>query len=246
MNELIWQRTADAVRAAFDSGDLAGLRPLLDPEVRWHGAGPGGCHSAAEVLAWIGDRTAEGAQFRFIELRRSGHRLLLHLVAEPGGQEVHQMLTLDSAGRIVRLLDYGDPAVAERDLAALAPDRTAGPVVHLVPFVHVHDIAASLVFYGLLGFVVTDEYRPHDRLEWAALRSGEAELMLAESEEPVDAAQQGVLFYLYSDDLAGLREYLRANGVEPSEIADGSPGPREEMRVDDPDGYCLMIAQRAT
>jgi len=24
---------------------------------------------------------------------------------------------------------------------------------------------------------------------------------------------------------------------------DGSPGPREEMRVTDPDGYVLMIAQ---
>ena len=39
---------------------------------------------------------------------------------------------------------------------------------------------------------------------------------------------------------------LRASGAEPSEIADGSPGPREEMRVDDPDGYCLMSAQRGT
>lgn len=246
MNESIWQRTAAAVRAAFDSSDLARLQPLLDPEVRWHGAGPGGCHSAAEVLAWIGDRTAEGARFRLIKLRRSGHRVLLHVVVEPGAQEVHQMLTLDSAGRIVRLLDYGDPAVAERDLAAPAPDRATGPVAHLVPVVHVRDVAASIAFYRLLGFAVTDEYRPHDRLVWAALRSGKAELMLAESAEPVDAAQQGVLFYLYSDDLAGLREHLRANGAEPSEIADGSPGPSEEMRADDPDGYCLMIAQRAT
>ncbi|HZA17522.1 MAG TPA: VOC family protein [Pseudonocardiaceae bacterium] len=246
MNELIWQRTADAVRTAFDSGDLAGLRPLLDSEVRWHGASPGGCHSAAEVLAWIGDRTAEGVRFRLIELRRSGHRVLLHVVVEPGAQEVHQMLTLDSAGRIVRLLDYSNRAVAERDLAAPARDRAAGPVGHLVPFVRVRDAAASIAFYRQLGFAVTDEYRPHDRLVWAALRSGKAELMLAESGEPVDAALQGVLFYLYSDNLAELRQHLRANGISPSEIADGSPGPREELRVDDPDGYCLMIAQRAT
>lgn len=179
------------------------------------------------------------------KLRRSGHRVLLHVAVEPAGQDVCQMLTLDSAGRIVRLLDYSDPAVAERDLATPASDRAADPVGHLVPFVHVRDIAASIAFYGHLGFAVADEYRPHDRLVWAALRSGEAELMLTESQELVDAAQQGVLFYLYSDDLAGLRKHLRANGVEPREIADGSPGPREEMRVDDPDGYCLMIAQRA-
>lgn len=225
MNELIWQRTAAAVRAAFDSGDLAGLQPLLDPEVRWHGAGPGGCRSAAEGLAWIDDRTAEGAQFRLIELRRSGHRVLLHVVVEPGAQEVHQMLTLDSAGRIVRLLDYSDRAVAERDLTASAPARAAGPVARLVPFAHVRDVAASIAFYGLLGFAVTDDYRPRDRLVWAALRSGKAELMLAESAEPVDAAQQGVLFYLYSPDLAGLREYLRTNGSALRRTRTGPIGP---------------------
>ncbi|MGH3787053.1 MAG: hypothetical protein ACRDRG_10990 [Pseudonocardiaceae bacterium] len=113
MDETTWQHTAETVRAAFADGDLAGLAPLLARDVRWHGAGPGGCHSAAEVL--------------------------------------------------------------------------------------------------------------------------NAELMLAETEEPVDAARQGVLFYLYSSDLVGLRAHLRANGAAPSDIADGSPGPREEMRVDDPD-----------
>lgn len=53
-----------------------------------------------------------------------------------------------------------------------------------------------------------------------------------------------MLFYLYTDDLAGLREHLRAHGFTSSAIADGSPGPEREMRVDDPDGYCLMIAER--
>ncbi|MDQ4105538.1 MAG: hypothetical protein M3186_18180 [Actinomycetota bacterium] len=57
---------------------------------------------------------------------------------------------------------------------------------------------------------------------WAALRSDDAELMLAETEEPVDAARQGVLFYLFSSDLPGLRAHLRANGAMPSEIGDGS------------------------
>ena len=244
VDEAIWQRTADAVRTAFDSGELAGLGPVLAPDVRWHGAGPGGCHSAADVLAWHGDRTAEGVRFRLVRLRRVGHRVLLHVAVEPGGEEVHQMLTLDAAGRITQLLDYSNPAVAERDLVSPAPGESAGTVGRLVPFVDVQDVAASVAFYRSLGFAVTREYRPHGRLVWAALRSGDAELMLAETEDPVDPARQGVLFYLYSDDLAGLREHLRAHGAVPSEIADGSPGPREELRVDDPDGYCLMIAQR--
>jgi hypothetical protein len=51
------------------------------------------------------------------------------------------------------------------------------------------------------------------------------------------------LFYLYAADLYALRERLVAAGVAAGEIADGSPGPRTEMRVEDPDGYVLMIAQ---
>jgi hypothetical protein len=52
-----------------------------------------------------------------------------------------------------------------------------------------------------------------------------------------------VLFYLYALDLVGLRDHLVARGLTPGEIVDGRPGPRREMRVTDPDGYCLMVAQ---
>jgi hypothetical protein len=52
-----------------------------------------------------------------------------------------------------------------------------------------------------------------------------------------------VLFYLYARDLFGLRDRLVAAGVDAGEIVDGRPGPRAEMRVEDPDGYVLMIAQ---
>jgi hypothetical protein len=61
--------------------------------------------------------------------------------------------------------------------------------------------------------------------------------------DPIDQADQGVLFYLYSDDLAALREQLFAGGVDAGEIEDGTPGPKEQMRVTDPDGYVLMVAQ---
>jgi hypothetical protein len=55
--------------------------------------------------------------------------------------------------------------------------------------------------------------------------------------------RQGVLFYLYSSNLAALRDQLLVAGIEAGEIEDGSPGPRQEMRVVDPDGYVLMVAQ---
>jgi hypothetical protein len=60
---------------------------------------------------------------------------------------------------------------------------------------------------------------------------------------PSDPDHQRVQFYLYSHDLAALRDQLLAAGIDPGEINDGSPGPREEIRVTDPDGYVLMIAQ---
>lgn len=246
MGETAWQQTEDAVRAAFAAGDLAGLGPLLAPDVRWHGAGPGGCHSAAEVLAFIERAAGEGARFRPVALRRAGDRVLLHVVVEPNGPEVHQLLVLDDEGWITHLLDHADPAAAERDLTPPRADTVStpapAPVGRLVPFVDVSDVAATVSFYALLGFQVTAEHRPHGRLVWAALASGAAELMVAETERPPDPSRQGVLFYLYTTDLDELREHLRAHGAASSGIEDGSPGPRREMRVDDPDGYCLMIA----
>jgi hypothetical protein len=243
MGDAAWQRTADAVRATFDGGTPLDLEPLLAPDVRWHGVGPGGCHSAADVVAELRAMEASGATFRLVELRRVAHRILLHVVVEPEGREVHQVVTLDASARIRTIMEYGDPAVAVADLAPPAPGGTAGEVGRVVAFVDVRDVTASVAFYGLLGFAMGGEHHTADgRLVWAALHSGAAELMLNETDEPVDAAAQGVLFYLFSDDLPGLREHLRAHGAVPSEIADGSPGPSAEMRVDDPDGYCLMIA----
>ncbi len=61
--------------------------------------------------------------------------------------------------------------------------------------------------------------------------------------EPIDQRGQGVLFYLYSRDLAALREQLLADGIDAGEIVDGTPGPRQELQLADPDGYVLMVAE---
>jgi hypothetical protein len=47
----------------------------------------------------------------------------------------------------------------------------------------------------------------------------------------------------YVRDLFALRERLVADFIDFGEIVDGSPGPSAEMRLEDPDGYILMIAQ---
>jgi len=113
----------------------------------------------------------------------------------------------------------------------------------LIPFVQVADVGRSIAFYELLGFEVTDTYVHLGKLDFAALESGSARTMLVRAARTIDAAQQTVRFYLYVEDLDALRHHLTNNEVGAGPIVDGSPGPKREMTVRDPDGYCLMIAE---
>jgi hypothetical protein len=103
-------------------------------------------------------------------------------------------------------------------------------------------VERSIAFYHHLGFTVASVYKYRERPVWAALQSDAAELMVTLDGDPIDPAGQGVLFYLYSHDLPALRGQLLAAGIDAGEIEDGTPGPRQEMRLTDPDGYVLMIA----
>jgi hypothetical protein len=70
--------------------------------------------------------------------------------------------------------------------------------------------------------------------------------MLTCSEEAVDPRAQAVLFYLYAADLKALRETLLVQGIAAGEITYPEYLPDGEFRVEDPDGYVLMIAQSAS
>jgi len=130
------------------------------------------------------------------------------------------------------------------------PESTPSPpeqrVSGLIPFVHVEDVERSIAFYYHLGFIVASVYKYRGTAVWAELQSERAELMVSTDGDSIDPAGQGVLFYLYSDDLAALREQLLANGIPVGEIEGGTPGPSQEMRLSDPDGYVLMVAQLET
>jgi predicted enzyme related to lactoylglutathione lyase len=127
-----------------------------------------------------------------------------------------------------------------------APSPPEQRVSGLIPFVHVDDVERSIAFYYHLGFIVSSVYKYRGTSVWAELRSEGAELMVSTDGDSIDPAGQGVLFYLYADDLAALREQLLANGIHVGEIEDGTPGPSQEMRLWDPDGYELMVAQVET
>ena len=123
------------------------------------------------------------------------------------------------------------------------PPAPAQRINGLIPFVHVEDVARSIAFYHQLGLTLASVYKYRGTPIWASLVSGPAELMVTTDGDPVDPAGQGVLFYLYSDDLPALREQLLAAGIAAGEIEDGTPGPKKQMQLTDPDGYVLMIAQ---
>jgi catechol 2,3-dioxygenase-like lactoylglutathione lyase family enzyme len=196
-----------------------------------------------------------------IELHADGDQVLfsvrspdlVEVAGAPLDEQIHQVFTI-AGGLVARMDEYRSREEAIAAMAARREARANGPselrvappepVDDLIPFVPVADVARSIAFYALLGFAVEDTFRAGERLDWAHLAHGDAKLMLAHAHHPVAAEDQAVLFYLYTADLAGLQQHLRAHGHRAGPIRDGSPGPAEEMRVQDPDGYVLMIACR--
>ena len=144
----------------------------------------------------------------------------------------------------------------------LSPNDSCA-VTRLVPFVHVADVEASLAFYALLGFVPQNVLKDCDgRAFWALAQSSAAEIMLARANGPVEASQQAVLFYMYSEDVASLRRHLIANGLPDGGVYCGAATPGDchpmvfevahpdymaagEVRIADPDGYCILVGQLA-
>jgi hypothetical protein len=115
----------------------------------------------------------------------------------------------------------------------------------LVAFAHVASVPRSIAFYADLGFRVANTVVAHDGSEptWAWLESEKANLMVGLADATVDASRQGILFYLYFDDIQRTRSALLALGHAPGEIAHPFYMPGGECRLEDPDGYVLMLAQ---
>jgi catechol 2,3-dioxygenase-like lactoylglutathione lyase family enzyme len=126
------------------------------------------------------------------------------------------------------------------------------PISGLVAMIHVADVERSAGFYRLLGFDIGNFVPAEGPLHWAWLHAPQApdwkrgpNLMLTRSARPIDAGAQDVLFYLYAADLEALRSQLLAAGIEAGAISYPEYLPNGEFRVQDPDGYTLMIAQSA-
>jgi len=114
----------------------------------------------------------------------------------------------------------------------------------LIPMAHSANVQRSVDFYKLLGMDVRGSLKTSGgELQWVHIVCEQAELMFARATEPVIPSQQAVLFYLYSPNLVVLREHLNSASVRVSPITYPDYMPKGEVRVEDPDGYTLLIGQ---
>lgn len=246
---------------ALRRNDLAAIKQHLHPEVVWQGLRPDLiCGDRAAVLDNVRQDQGWLPDVASIELFADGDQVLfgvhspdlVEVAGETLDEQIYDVFTI-ADGLIVRMDEYRTRERAveamqlRREALAAAPvdlSRTPPAAVdELIPFVHVADVARSIAFYELLGFAVDDTHSVGEQLDWASLSHGDARIMLAGAGDPIDAGDRAVRFYLFTADLPGLQQHLRAHGHRAGAIRDGSPGPSAEMRVRDPDGYVLMIAQ---
>jgi len=137
----------------------------------------------------------------------------------------------------------------------------AACVRNLIPLVHVADVEASLAFYALLGFVTGDTMKDaRGRTHWGVAESDKAQIMFAQASPNPVPEQQAVLLYMYAVDVAALRAHLLAAGLHDGKGYRGQCGPNKgrrvvfevshpdhmaggELRIADPDGYCILVGQ---
>jgi ketosteroid isomerase-like protein len=113
---------------AFARGDVDAALAVMDPNVRWHGAGDGeheaGCHGREEVLAFIRQALADGVTAELLDVRPVGDRLVTVVqtrVPPEWGErpEPHGEVVTVRDGQIVEMLVF--PTVPEALAAAGAP-----------------------------------------------------------------------------------------------------------------------------
>jgi len=124
------------------------------------------------------------------------------------------------------------------------------PIHSLTPYAHVADIHRSIAFYRRLGLEVQNSHFDGGVLAWAFLstptpdrRVAGARLMVAAADEPIDASNQAVLFYCWTDDARELHAELVAAGIDVGEIEHPFYMRAGEFEVVDPDGYVVLVGQ---
>ncbi len=114
--------------AAFQRGDIDTATEVLDPDVRWYGAGEpdaeGACHNREQARAFIRRSLEDGINTELLDIRDAGeHRLVLILharvPADWGDREPHGEVVAVSDGKVTEMVVY--PTVEEALTAAQLP-----------------------------------------------------------------------------------------------------------------------------
>jgi catechol 2,3-dioxygenase-like lactoylglutathione lyase family enzyme len=108
------------------------------------------------------------------------------------------------------------------------------------PLLHVTDVARSIRFYEQLGFVTVDTDRQNP-IGWARMHCDGGALMFLRAEKAIDVSAQAVLFYMYTPQLTQLREQLAGAGLKVGPIKHPDYMRSGEIRLDDPDGYVILV-----
>jgi ketosteroid isomerase-like protein/predicted enzyme related to lactoylglutathione lyase len=255
--------------AAVSGGDLSVLEQELAADARWRAVtdGPWNCEGREAIIDTMRRNLVGRVRGTIEEMIQDGPRVLVAFRPEaplpnserPLDDGIAYMVVTIRNGKVVELKGCANRAAATAYLEGV--ETPAAPVLEgpgrpavvqpatehrvsgLIPFVHVEDVQRSIDFYHHFGFTLESVYEYKGTPVWAALESDRAQLMVSTDGDAVNPAGQGVLFYLYSSDLAALREQLLGAGIDAGEIEDGSPGPRQQLQLTDPDGYVLMVAQ---
>lgn len=112
----------------------------------------------------------------------------------------------------------------------------------LVPMISVADVEQSIAFYRHLGFEAGNTFacEGETKPSWAWLQSGDAQLMLAATSDPIPA-KHTVLFYVYTEDVTAARASLSEADLNPGKITTPFYAPQGEFEIVDPDGYIVMV-----
>jgi hypothetical protein len=115
-------------------------------------------------------------------------------------------------------------------------------LLSVVPVVYVTDIDRSERFYQLLGLSVLAS-GSDDTWRWSYLRSGELGVLLARGTSALPAQAGPVQLYLTAGDLESLSKQLSTGGHEVQHLGYPDHAPGGEVRVTDPDGHGIVVAQ---
>jgi lactoylglutathione lyase len=118
-------------------------------------------------------------------------------------------------------------------------------VKQAVPFLGVSNMEASLRYYvDGLGFEMTHQWMPHNKIEWCCLQLGNASLMLQEFRKdghhdwtPEGRLGAGVSICFICEDALTVYHEVTAHGIEASEPFVGNNMWVTSLK--DPDGYQL-------